>query len=119
MMYEDTYKEARDYLTRVRDAQDTIDVLEKRIALRAEIGLDNDELEAELANARDTLKVRKADTAETISRLKGPRVQLVMMKRYVDLMSWEEIAQEMDLGVRAVQSTHGGGLVQLEELLEG
>lgn len=119
MMYEDTYKEARDYLARVRDAQDTIDVLEKRIALRAEIRLDNDELEAELANARDVLKVRKADTAETISRLKGPRVQLVMMKRYVDLLSWDEIAQEMDLGVRAVQSTHGGGLVQLEELLEG
>lgn len=117
MFYEDNYMAARNYLGLVREAQETIDVLEKRISLRGEIGVDNSELEGELANARDVLKVRKADTAETISRLKGTRVQLVMMKRYVDLETWEKIAEDLDMGIRSVQSIHGGGLVQLEERL--
>ena len=116
-MFEDTYMAARNYLGRVREAKDSIDVLEKRISLREEIGVDTEELENELANARDVLKVRKADTAETISRLNGARVQLVMIKRYVELKPWEQIAEEMDLTVRAVQGAHGGGLVQLEERL--
>lgn len=116
-MFDDTYMEARDYLGLVREAQETIEVLEKRIELRSEIGVETEELEKELANARDVLKVRKADTADTISRLKGTRVQLVMLKRYVDLESWEQIAEEMDLGIRTVQSAHGGGLVQLEKRL--
>ena len=34
-----------------------------------------------------------------------------------DLETWEEIAEDLDLGVRAVQSVHGAGLVQLEERL--
>ncbi len=116
-MFDDTYMMARNYLGLVREAQETIEMLEKRIGLRSEIGVGTEELEKELANARDVLKVRKADTAETISRLNGTRVQLVMMKRYVELKSWEQIAGEMDLGIRTVQSAHGGGLVQLEKRL--
>lgn len=117
MYYEDSYMTARNYLGLVREAQGIIEVLEKRIDLREAIGADNGELEGELANARDVLKVRKADTAETISRLMGASVQLVMMKRYVEFKTWDQIAEEMDLGVRAVQSIHGDGLVQLEKKL--
>ena len=116
-MFEDSYMAARNYLGLVREAHETVEVLEKRISLRSEIGVENEELEGELANARDVLRVRRADTAETLSRLKGARVQLVMIKRYVDLETWEEIAEDLDLGVRAVQSVHGAGLVQLEERL--
>ena len=119
MFYEDSYMTARSYLAMVREAQETIDVLEKRIELRSEIGTDSEELGAELADARSALKVRKADAADTISRLKGPRVQLVMLKRYVDLETWEQIAEELDTGVRTVQSIHGDGLAQLEKQLEG
>ena len=117
MFYEETYMAARDYLGRVREAKETIDVLEKRMALRREIGADVEELEGELANARDVLKVRKADTAEMISRLGKAKVQMVMLLRYVELKTWEQVAEEMDLTVRQVQSLHGAGLVSLEERL--
>ena len=116
-MFEDTYMAAREYLGRVREAKESIDILEKRISLREEIGVETDELEKELENARDVLKVRKADTAETISRLNGVRIQMVLMLRYVEMMTWEQIAEEMNLSVRSVQSIHGGGLVQLDERL--
>ena len=116
-MFDDTYMTARNYLDLVREAKETIDVLEARISLRKEIGAETEELEGELANARDVLKVRQADTADTISRLKGSRIQLVLLKRYVELKTWEQIASEMDCTVRRAQSIHGGGLVQLEERL--
>ena len=40
-----------------------------------------------------------------------------MMKRYVDLKSWEEIAADMNIGVREVQKLHGRALPFLDELL--
>ena len=116
-MFEDTYMAARNYLGGVCEAKESIDMLEKRISLREEIGADTSELEGELNNARDVLKVRKADTAETISRLRGVRVQMVLVLRYVELMTWDQIAEEMNLSVRSVQSIHGNGLEQLDERL--
>ena len=117
MYYTDNYMTARNYLDRVREAKHTIDVLEKRISLKREIGVDVEGLEGELANARDVLKVRKADTAETISHLETAKVQMVMLLRYVELKTWEQIAEEMDITVRGVQSLHGAGLSSLEERL--
>ena len=105
----------RKYLSLVRETQGQIEMLEKRIALREEIRMDCHELEGELANARDVLKVRKADIADTISRLKGFDVQKVMLLRYVDLKSWERIAEEMERSIRTVHKLHGKGLFQLDE----
>ena len=44
-------------------------------------------------------------------------VSATMIKRYVDLETWEQIASEMDMTVRAVQSLHGYGLVEMEAQL--
>ena len=105
----------RNYLGLVREVQGQIEMLEKRIALRREIGLDCRELEDELANARDVMKVRKADTTDTISRLKDYGVQKVLVLRYVDLKSWEQISEEMERSIRTVHKLHGKGLLQLDE----
>lgn len=117
MYYEDSYMQARTYLGRVREAKESIDMLEKRISLRAEIGADVSDLEDELANANDALKVRRADVADMVSRLGKPNVQMVLLLRYVELKTWEQIATEMDRSIRSVQSLHGSGLVQLEAML--
>ena len=113
-VFEDSYVKARNYLGQVKETQEAVDILEKRISLRKEIEIETDELEVKLAEARDDLKVQKSNTAESLSRLSRPNVALVMIKRYVDLETWEQIAQEMDMTVRAVQSLHGYGLVEME-----
>ena len=95
-MFEDSYVKARNYLGQVKETQEAVDILEKRISLRKEIEIETDELEVELAEAREDLKVQKSNTAETLSQLSRPNVALVMIKRYVDLETWEQIAQEMD-----------------------
>ena len=43
-MFDDTYMTARNYLDLVREAKETIDVLEARISLRKEIGAETEEL---------------------------------------------------------------------------
>jgi DNA-directed RNA polymerase specialized sigma24 family protein len=116
-MFEDTYVNARNYLGQVKETQEMVDILEKRISLRKEIGIETDELEEELVEAREDLKVQKSNTAESLSRLSRPNVALVMIKRYVDLETWVQIAQEMDMTVRSVQSLHGYGLVEMEAQL--
>jgi DNA-directed RNA polymerase specialized sigma24 family protein len=118
-MYEDTFMTAREFLATVREAAQRIEVLERRIAYRQELGEDAVDLEAELETENREKLTRANAVMDAISRLRKADQQTVMMKRYVDLKSWEEIAADMDIGIREVQKLHGRALPFLDELLGG
>ena len=116
-MYEDTFMTAREFLATVREAAQRIEVLERRIAYRQELGEDAVDLEAERETAEREKLTHANEVMDAISHLRKADQQTVMMKRYVDLKSWEEIAADMDIGVREVQKLHGRALPFLDELL--
>ena len=118
-MYEDTFMTAREFLATVREAEQRIEVLERRIAYRQELGEDTAELETERETAEREKLTNANEVMDAISHLRKADQQTVMMKRYVDLKSWEEIAAGMDIGVREVQKLHGKALPFLDELLGG
>ena len=116
-MYEDTFMTAREFLATVREAAQRIEVLERRIAYRQELGEDAVDLEVERETAEREKLTHANEVMDAISHLRKADQQTVMMKRYVDLKSWEEIAADMDIGVREVQKLHGRALPFLDELL--
>lgn len=122
---EETYHATRQYLVRVRELTQKIALLKNRIAYREDdlfsddsLGVvGRDELQKELADAERELKIATVQVTDLIGQLKDATQQVVMTKRYVDGKSWDAIALEMDIGVRAVQKAHGKALLNLDEIL--
>lgn len=103
------------YLHRIRDWQRRCGLLEQRIDLR-EDG-DTDTLDQELREAEQMVNGVKIEVTDMIAKLPDVNQQLVMTERYVNLKTWERIAEEMNTSVRIVQKIHGKALPVLEELI--
>ena len=122
---EETYPAARQYLGRVRELTHKVTLLKNRIAYREDdlfsddsIGVvGTEQLRKELSDTERELKIATVQVTDLIGQLKDAKQQVVMTKRYVDGKSWDAIALQMDIGVRAVQKAHGKALLHLEELL--
>ena len=76
------------------------------------------EAEAELNQQIDALVDLKREILMNISALKNIDLELVLMKRYLHFLSWEEIAQEMGFSVRWVHSLHTRALMELDAVLQ-
>lgn len=111
------FVETRKYLQQVRDQKRAIELLEKRIGYRKDAGMDTDEQEAELAEAADQLKQIIADVADEVSKVGDVNQETVLTKRYIDIMSWDEVAETADLKMRTVHKCHGKALPKMEEIL--
>ena len=74
------------------------------------------ELEKELAYAKVEIIESQVAVSDFIGKLDNPMYQMVMMMRYVDLMSWEEIAANMNRPVHWVHRVHGWSLPLLDEI---
>ena len=76
------------------------------------------EAEAELNKQIDALVDLKREILLNISALENIDLELVLMKRYLHFLSWEEIAQEMGFSVRWVHSLHTRALTELDVVLQ-
>ena len=111
------YIETRVYLQQVRDEKHRVDLIKNRIRYRKEAGLDTSEAEEELAAVRDKLKLVTAEVAEEISKLYNVNLEMVMVKRYIDTLSWDDIAKTLDLKMRTVLKFHGNALPRMRRIL--
>lgn len=111
------YIETRVYLQQVRDEKHRVDLIKNRIRYRKEAGLDTSEAEQELAAVQDKLKLVKAEVAEEISKLYNVNLEMVMVKRYIDTLSWDDIAKTLDLKMRTVLKFHGNALPRMRRIL--
>lgn len=111
------YIETRVYLQQVRDEKHRVDLIKKRIQYREEAGLDTTEAEQELAVVQDKLKRVTAEVAEEISKLYNVNLEMVMVKRYIDTLSWDAIAKTLDLKMRTVLKFHGKALPRMRRIL--
>lgn len=59
----------------------------------------------------------KVDATDLVGELPDINQQMVIIRRYVDMQTWEDISAGMGMGVRRVQKLHGRALPVLEEIL--
>lgn len=111
------FVETRKYLQRIRDQRRQIQLLENRIKYRKDAGLDTSWHEEELEDSRKKLKLIIAEVAEEISKLGDINQEVVMTKRYIEGMTWDEVAESADFKMRTVQKCHGRALPRMEEIL--
>ena len=111
------YIETRVYLQQVRDEKHREDLIKKRIQYRKDAGLDTTEAEQELAVVQDKLKRVTAEVAEEISKLYNVNLEMVMVKRYIDTLSWDEVAKSLDIKMRTVLKFHGKALPRMRRIL--
>lgn len=112
------------YLHRVRDGIRRCGLLEQRISLRqndpdGSLFPDTDKLDRKLKKAKQDVNHVRIEVTDLISKLPDVNQQVVITERYVNLKSWEEIAEELHTSVRIVQKIHGRALPLLEELIWG
>ena len=111
------FVETRKYLQQVRDQKHSIQLLENRIKYRKDAGLDTSWHEEELEGARKELKLIIAEVAEEISKLENINQKVVMTKRYIEGMTWDEVAESADFSMHTVQKSHGNALPRMEQIL--
>ena len=79
--------------------------------------MDTTEAEQELAVVQDKLKRVTAEVAEEISKLYNVNLEMVMVKRYIDTLSWDEVAKSLDIKMRTVLKFHGKALPRMRRIL--
>jgi len=107
----------RAFLQRVREIKREIKLLEWRATYRADAGLDTDDLENLITAKQEELKTVTAEVADEISKIGNVSQEMVLTMRYIDMKSWDEIAESMDLRVKTVLKFHGYGLVHMSGVL--
>ena len=96
------FRETRQFLFQVKDAK-------RRFMLMRERG----ERTADDAELKTAIKALQ----DAISQLPDVNQQFVLTRRYIDDMSWEQIAAEMNTHVRVVQKFHGKALPEMAKVL--
>ncbi len=114
----DKFRKVKKYLFRIRDAERTAELLERRIGMREDADLNADELRRELSQTEQDAMIVTIEVTDMISQLSDINQQMVVTKRYLDNMTWEKIAFDMDMPVRTVQKLHGRALPLLLEMIE-
>lgn len=61
----------------------------------------------------------KAETLETISRLKDRRQRIVLTEYYLNMKTWEQVAVEINYSWRNVMNIHGHALQEIQRLING
>lgn len=140
--YTVNFKELKDYLYSVKESEKKVDFLKRRISFWLDaLGTGSDpvgkpkdgtdtaqvpmearnlnvaQLEKELAEAEAYLKVNRIKVCELISHLDNAGQRDVMLMKYIDLMTWDEIAGRLGITARRAQKLHGKALPLLDEEL--
>ena len=70
-----------------------------------------------MADAKQSLNVAIAEVAEEISKLHDVGQEMVLTRRYIDCLTWDQVAVALDMKMRTVQKLHGHALPMLEKIL--
>ncbi len=111
------YPETRDYLNQIKNCKQRIELLTKRQSYRSNVNMDIADIGVEITMEGQKLARLLAEISDEISKLGDVRQEMVLTKRYIDGLQWEDIASDMNSGVRSVQSIHGRGLPAMEQVL--
>lgn len=118
MIEENQFWKVKEYLYRALNAKRKVALLQRRMELRDVADPGFDDLKDELAATEEEQTKTEIEITDFISQLPDVNQQLVMIKKYVDGESWEEIADDLVISVRGVQKMQGRALPVLKELYD-
>ena len=117
MMNTKHYSKTREYLNQVKETVQKVEMLKKRIEFREQAGMDIGGLAAELESAMQAHSEKTVELADMISRIPRVSYQWLLTKRYVELLGWDEIAEDGNISYRTVISDHGLALPEMQDVL--
>lgn len=112
---ENQFWRVRRFLYQALDGKRKVEILKRRIEMRDVSNYDYEQLLDDLAQEKEAQKQAEIKVTDFISTLPDVNQQMVVIKKYVDGKSWEEISDEMVMSVRYVQKLHGKAMPLLKE----
>ena len=107
----------REYLNQVKEAAQKVEMLKKRIEFHENAGNGLSTLPEELEVAMQDHKQKMASLADMIAKVPKVKYQWILIKRYVELLDWDEIAYQGNMRYRKVVSAHGLALPEMQDVL--
>ena len=107
----------REYLNQVKEAAQKVEMLKKRIEFHENAGNGLSTLPEELEVAMQDHKQKMASLADMIAKVPKVKYQWILIKRYVELLDWDEIAYQGNMRYRKVVSVHGLALPEMQDVL--
>lgn len=107
----------REYLNQVKEAAQKVEMLKKRIEFHENAGNGLSTLPEELEVAMQDHRQKMASLADMIARVPKVKYQWILIKRYVELLDWDEIAYQGNMRYRKVVSAHGLALPEMQDVL--
>lgn len=75
------------------------------------------ELESLVDSKVDELIALKTDILDTISKLKDNRQRILLTKYYLQMLTWEQVAVDMDYSFQHTMRMHGYALREIERII--
>lgn len=72
------------------------------------------EIDAEINREIDELQIVRQEIRAALNQLEDESLKLLMEYRYIDGLTWEQIAEKMDYSRQWVTSLHGTALLKIE-----
>lgn len=75
------------------------------------------ELESLVDSKVDELIALKTDILDTISKLKDNRQRILLTKYYLQMLTWEQVAVDMDYSFQHTMRMHGYALREIDRII--
>jgi len=112
-----SFHATREYLHQIKDCKHRIKLLGYRKDYRWNANMDTKMIEEKVEAEEAKMVDLRVEISDEISKLNDVRQEGVMLRRYVECLSWEEIALEMGIAARTVQRIHGKALPMMNIIL--
>lgn len=76
------------------------------------------DLTDEIRKQTDKLKDLRKEMMGVVMKVPDPEYQLILQERYFEMLTWEDIACDINRSVRCAQLMHGKALEAVQEILD-
>lgn len=76
------------------------------------------DLTDEIRKQTDKLKALRKEMMGVVAKVPDPEYQLILQERYFEMLTWEDVACDINRSVRSAQFMHGKALEVVQEILD-
>lgn len=76
------------------------------------------DLTDEIRKQTDKLKALRKEMMGVVAKVPDPEYQLILQERYFEMLTWEDVACDINRSVRSAQLMHGKALEVVQEILD-
>lgn len=76
------------------------------------------DLTDEIRKQTEKLKKLRKEMMAVVSKVPDPEYQLILQEKYFEMLTWEDIASDLNRSVRSAQLLHGKALEEVQAILD-